>query len=54
MVLYLNLSIHMIASFLFYSSEHGQNDKMKNYGDALWWGFITMTTIGTINVLMTY
>ena len=47
MVLYLNLNIHMIASLLFYLVEHGWNDKMNNYGDALWWGFITMTTIGT-------
>ena len=26
--------------------EIGENSSIRTYGDALWWGLITMTTIG--------
>jgi voltage-gated potassium channel len=30
----------------FYMAERDVNDMVKNYGDAIWWGFITVTSVG--------
>ncbi|MBN8550994.1 MAG: two pore domain potassium channel family protein [Deltaproteobacteria bacterium] len=40
-----NLILFICAS-LFFIEEHGVNPAVKNFGDALWWSFVTMTTIG--------
>jgi voltage-gated potassium channel len=34
------------CSLGFYMSEKDVNDMVKNYGDAVWWGFITVTSVG--------
>ncbi len=36
----------IICSTLFYYFEINNNNKIKNYSDALWWGFVTSTTVG--------
>lgn len=44
--LYLAFLIHMFASFILFQVERDYNDKINTYGDALWLGFISLTTIG--------
>ncbi|RLA61208.1 MAG: hypothetical protein DRQ88_11855 [Epsilonproteobacteria bacterium] len=34
------------ASYIFYIVEKGINYNIKHFGDALWWGFTTVTTVG--------
>lgn len=31
---------------LFYLTERGHNASVRNFGDALWWAFATITTVG--------
>lgn len=40
------ISFIMIASTLFFYFEVNSNPKINNLGDALWWGFVTSTTVG--------
>ncbi|XP_028308869.1 potassium voltage-gated channel subfamily KQT member 2-like isoform X1 [Gouania willdenowi] len=43
---YIGFLCLILASFLVYSVEKGSNDEFETYADALWWGLITLTTIG--------
>ena len=38
--------ILLFASTVFYLVESGRNPAVHNFFDALWWGCITMTTVG--------
>ena len=35
------------SSLAFYVMEHGSNPLVKGYGDALWWAFMDVTTVGS-------
>nr|XP_033770060.1 potassium voltage-gated channel subfamily KQT member 2 isoform X2 [Geotrypetes seraphini] len=43
---YIGFLCLVLASFLVYLAEKGENDHFDTYADALWWGLITLTTIG--------
>ncbi|KAM9341946.1 potassium voltage-gated channel subfamily KQT member 2-like [Pholidichthys leucotaenia] len=43
---YIGFLCLILASFLVYSVEKDSNDEFDTYADALWWGLITLTTIG--------
>ncbi|KAJ8016432.1 hypothetical protein DPEC_G00007150 [Dallia pectoralis] len=43
---YIGFLCLILASFLVYSVEKDNNDMFETYADALWWGLITLTTIG--------
>uniref|UniRef100_A0A4W5MFR0 Potassium voltage-gated channel, KQT-like subfamily, member 2a n=1 Tax=Hucho hucho TaxID=62062 RepID=A0A4W5MFR0_9TELE len=43
---YIGFLCLILASFLVYSVEKDDNDMFETYADALWWGLITLTTIG--------
>ncbi|XP_034027439.1 potassium voltage-gated channel subfamily KQT member 2-like [Thalassophryne amazonica] len=43
---YIGFLCLILASFLVYSVERESNDEFETYADALWWGLITLTTIG--------
>ncbi|XP_068996572.1 potassium voltage-gated channel subfamily KQT member 2-like isoform X2 [Embiotoca jacksoni] len=43
---YIGFLCLILASFLVYSVEKESNDEFETYADALWWGLITLTTIG--------
>ena len=36
----------LIASLAAYQAEHATNPGFANVGDALWWGIVTLTTVG--------
>jgi voltage-gated potassium channel len=36
----------VIASLAAYEAEHATNPEFKTVGDALWWGIVTLTTVG--------
>lgn len=36
----------VVCASLFYLVEGGTNSNVKSYGDALWWAFVTITTVG--------
>ena len=36
----------LIASLAAYQAEHATNPEFKTVGDALWWGVVTLTTVG--------
>jgi voltage-gated potassium channel len=36
----------LIASIAAYQAEHATNPEFANVGDALWWGIVTLTTVG--------
>jgi voltage-gated potassium channel len=40
------LSVMAICSAFVYLAEHGVNDLIKSPFDALWWGVVTLTTVG--------
>ena len=41
------LAVTFLAGpWLFWTYEHGVNPSVKTYGDALWWWFISSTTVG--------
>lgn len=44
--LILVISFIFVCSFLFYIVEKEKNEKIINFNDALWWGFVTSTTVG--------
>uniref|UniRef100_A0A3Q3IV69 Potassium voltage-gated channel, KQT-like subfamily, member 2a n=1 Tax=Monopterus albus TaxID=43700 RepID=A0A3Q3IV69_MONAL len=43
---YIGFLCLILASFLVYSVEKETNQEFETYADALWWGLITLTTIG--------
>ncbi|XP_030231285.1 potassium voltage-gated channel subfamily KQT member 2 [Gadus morhua] len=43
---YIGFLCLILASFLVYLAEKEYNDQFETYADALWWGLITLTTIG--------
>ncbi|XP_055079013.1 potassium voltage-gated channel subfamily KQT member 2-like isoform X1 [Periophthalmus magnuspinnatus] len=43
---YIGFLCLILASFLVYSVEKESNQEFETYADALWWGLITLTTIG--------
>ncbi|KAL2103674.1 hypothetical protein ACEWY4_000542 [Coilia grayii] len=43
---YIGFLCLILASFLVYSVEKDDNKMFETYADALWWGLITLTTIG--------
>lgn len=40
------LAIMILTSFGLYVAEHGANDAIASPLDAMWWGVVTMTTVG--------
>jgi len=38
--------ITVVASFVAYHAEHPTNPEFATYGDAIWWGIVTLTTVG--------
>ncbi|CAL8108194.1 unnamed protein product [Calicophoron daubneyi] len=36
----------LFSSFLIYLAEKKENEKITNYADALWWGVVTLCTVG--------
>jgi voltage-gated potassium channel len=36
----------LFASWAAYNAEHATNDEFATYGDSLWWGIVTLTTVG--------
>ncbi|XP_036388927.1 potassium voltage-gated channel subfamily KQT member 2-like isoform X1 [Megalops cyprinoides] len=43
---YIGFLCLILASFLVYLAEKDENTQFETYADALWWGLITLTTIG--------
>uniref|UniRef100_A0A3B3SP21 Potassium voltage-gated channel subfamily Q member 2 n=1 Tax=Paramormyrops kingsleyae TaxID=1676925 RepID=A0A3B3SP21_9TELE len=43
---YIGFLCLILASFLVYLAEKEENKEFETYADALWWGLITLTTIG--------
>ncbi|KAM9296375.1 potassium voltage-gated channel subfamily KQT member 2 isoform 4-T4 [Gastrophryne carolinensis] len=43
---YIGFLCLILASFLVYLAEKEENEMFSTYADALWWGLITLTTIG--------
>jgi voltage-gated potassium channel len=39
-------SVVVIASLSAYQAEHATNSEFKTVGDSLWWGIVTLTTVG--------
>ena len=40
------MAVVFLGSLVFYFAEHGQNERIANYGDALYWSIISSTTVG--------
>jgi voltage-gated potassium channel len=36
----------LFSSWAAYVAEHATNPEFATYGDALWWGIVTLTTVG--------
>ena len=36
----------LFCSWMAYNAEHPTNDEFATFGDALWWGVVTLTTVG--------
>ncbi len=36
----------LLASWLAYTAERSTNPEFANFGDSLWWGIVTLTTVG--------
>ncbi len=36
----------LFCSWMVYNAEHPTNEEFASYGDALWWGVVTLTTVG--------
>ena len=36
----------LFCSWMAYNAEHPTNPEFRTYGDALWWGTVTLTTVG--------
>ena len=44
--LYIGFIILLLGSYAVYQLEVETNSQFSNYGDALWWGIVSLTTIG--------
>ena len=44
--LYIGFIILLLGSYAVYQIEADHNSQFSNYGDALWWGIVSLTTIG--------
>jgi voltage-gated potassium channel len=40
------LAVTVLASLAYYLAEHGVNDAVASPADAVWWGVVTLTTVG--------
>jgi voltage-gated potassium channel len=40
------VGVTFVASLVAYHAEHPVNSEFKTFGDALWWGVVTLTTVG--------
>ena len=40
------LSVVFVGAVMAYYAEHPTNPEFANFGDALWWGIVTLTTVG--------
>jgi voltage-gated potassium channel len=40
------IAVVVVASLVAYHAEHAVNPEFATYGDALWWGVVTITTVG--------
>ncbi len=40
------VGVLLVCSGVAYHAEHATNQGFASYGDALWWGIVTMTTVG--------
>jgi voltage-gated potassium channel len=40
------VAVVVVASLVAYHAEHAVNPEFATYGDALWWGVVTITTVG--------
>jgi voltage-gated potassium channel len=40
------LGVLVISSAVAYHAEHATNPEFATYGDSLWWGIVTLTTVG--------
>jgi voltage-gated potassium channel len=40
------LGVTLVSSLVAYHAEHPVNSEFKTFGDALWWGIVTLTTVG--------
>ena len=40
------IGIVLVASWVAYYAEHPVNPEFATFGDALWWGIVTLTTVG--------
>ena len=36
----------LFCTWMVYNAEHPSNEEFETYGDALWWGVVTLTTVG--------
>ena len=43
----------LFLNLAFYVMEHGSNPLVKGYGDALWWAFMDVTTVGSNIIAVT-
>ena len=44
--LYIGFLVLIFSSFVIYMVEKEENDKFKSFAHALWWGVITLCTVG--------
>jgi len=40
------IGVTALGAFIAYHAEHATNPGFATYGDALWWGIVTLTTVG--------
>lgn len=55
LVSYLTMLLAMVyfSSLVFFALEHNINSPVKVYGDALWWAFMNVTTVGSNIIAIT-
>ena len=40
------LGVMVVSDLVAYHAEHATNSEFATFGDALWWGIVTLTTVG--------
>jgi len=45
------VAVVLLASLVAYHAEHPVNPQFATVGDALWWGIVTITTVGYGNIV---